>query len=91
MMRAMIIRIPMQTAAAGVRRVAVSLPYIDFLSPTGRTSIHGRKIYRRRTRSIPSQSAGSDGAVGGAGDRPGMACLSGRASRWGNGPGRLLV
>ena len=30
-MRAMIIRIPMQTAAAGVRHVAVSLPRIDCL------------------------------------------------------------
>jgi hypothetical protein len=48
MMRAMIIWIPMQTAAAGVRRVAVSLPYIDFLSPTGRTSIHGRKHHSRQ-------------------------------------------
>ena len=31
MMRAMIIRIPIQTAAAGVRHVAVSLPRIDCL------------------------------------------------------------
>jgi len=30
-MRAMIIRLPMQTAAAGVRYVAVSLPRIDCL------------------------------------------------------------
>ena len=31
MIRAMIVRIPMQTAAAGVRHVAVSLPYVGFL------------------------------------------------------------
>ena len=31
MIRAMIVRIPLQTAAAGVRHVAVSLPYVGFL------------------------------------------------------------
>jgi hypothetical protein len=30
-MRAMIVRIPMQTAATGVRHVAVFLPYVDCL------------------------------------------------------------
>ena len=30
-MRAMIVRMPMQTGYGGVRRVEVSLPYVDFL------------------------------------------------------------
>jgi hypothetical protein len=65
MMRAMVIRIPMQSGYGGVRHVAVSLPRVEFLlADMPAKSMRCQGHCRRRTRSMRSRSVGSDGIAG---------------------------